>query len=809
MFTNAPINLSVVDKKDDLGRLLIAKGVGHSEVSGLSEVFFDARKDFFKARGVTEILNFQDFRQYNLTAKTRGKTRLSEDDLNLFQSLVDDGDCVWSDTTVFDPSAVSDPSASVQSPLSDWSAVVSQITDNMNAKFFSMSVKFDAVNAKIDTLTTDLHTEISGVNKRIDQYDAKFTTLVCRVDDLATKSSVCDLAGRVSALEHNSVQTGGISVSPTGLTSTSVVSAPALTSLPSTSTINTVPPVLPANPLASTSSVFGTGSVVADPVNSNISAATTKLHTSTVSVSAQSTMLSSVNVTSPVVQSGLNQGLSQVTFTQPAATGIGTYNYPQYNVGASTSANVGVYNVQPMAVPPSLPPQVPPPLFTPLPGTPYTGYTNTSYGGSNFPPATPLSAYSGNHYYGSNYQRGPNTKMPKFDGKSVQWQAFIGQFESLVKRYGWQHEQAERLGDCLSGQVLEFYHSFPQTVRDNYVRIKQELESVYSAYTDSSSKLFVLLDTVQTTDESVYDYAAKIIKLANEACPGDPDAARSMAISVFLRGCKNQELVRLVVPGKPASVQEALQAMCSFVNTGVIASLDAPLMSDSTSALPDKSVEKSIDKSAAIRSVGMDNRNRSPGRNSDRSWDDRSSFAYNRYRGSPNRYSDRSPDNRYSVRYYRGTPPRNQFRTSDSRRFSDNTSEYESSELRADISSLATGINQIKSDVSSHTNLLNDMNSKIITLDSRVTTLESAQNSNSATLFKSPPRTSSVVNSAPGSPRSPSGKCFKCQQPGHFARNCPLGTPTRSSFDNNWRNNQQSPKKNVSFVNAQTVKSSK
>jgi hypothetical protein len=72
---------------------------------------------------------------------------------------------------------------------------------------------------------------------------------------------------------------------------------------------------------------------------------------------------------------------------------------------------------------------------------------------------------------------------------------------------------------------------------------------------------------------------------------------------------------------------------------------------------------------------------------------------------------------------------------------------------------------------------------KISEVDSQLRNLKShivpADGNTSRVGHKSPPRSIS--------PTRGTVLCFRCQQPGHYVRNCPQSSPTRSDRDTSWR----------------------
>jgi hypothetical protein len=390
-------------------------------------------------------------------------------------------------------------------------------------------------------------------------------------------------------------------------------------------------------------------------------------------------------------------------------------------------------------------------------------------------PTTPKAARPAitSEYSRSNFDRGPNSKLPKYDGKSVRWRTFLGQFESMIARYNWYGEEAERLGECLTGYPLEVYYNFPREIRSNYLAIRDRLSSLFWDAIDPISKQFTLMHTVQESSESLGEYASKLLCLANEAYPGNPLQAEQTAKEVFLAGCSEREVARSVRMGAPKSLQEALMGVKNLAQHDQVLS---NLQNFSKVA---------TESSYKIRAYNADKN--SPPRSNDR-----------RYQNT--RYSPDRQNNYYRSRdspRYRGSPPAS---PPDNRRvtFSDSDS---LSHLTRAVESVTSGMSKMSSDMNQ---FKSDMSSFKSDISSGMGRLRSDLTSDMGKL-KSEVGRISEVNSQPNQtangaaslgPRSPSRSasptegqviCFRCQQPGHFVRNCPVRSPSRSDQDRSWR----------------------
>ena len=185
----------------------------------------------------------------------------------------------------------------------------------------------------------------------------------------------------------------------------------------------------------------------------------------------------------------------------------------------------------------------------------------------------------------------------------------------------------------------------------------------------------------------------------------------------------------------------------------------------------------------------------SPRENNDRQFDDRSSNKF-RYRNSP-----------ASFRYRNQSSPE-----AERRKWSGKSGPELATvadvlaDLKNDVKVFKSDIQNLKTDINSN---FKDFNSDVRDLKSDISELKFnkypdalSNGRGNSDNFKSPPRTSSVLSKL-GSPRSPTGSCFTCKQPGHFARNCPLSTPNkanRSDSDQNWRTSPRVTSRSVKFA---------
>ena len=132
-------------------------------------------------------------------------------------------------------------------------------------------------------------------------------------------------------------------------------------------------------------------------------------------------------------------------------------------------------------------------------------------------------------------------KLPKFDGTS-RWETFYSKFINFKVAYGWSdREAASRLAEALESGAADLYAVLPQDVRDDFTRLTQKFKCAYGV-TDNLAVLRVKLrEEVQSSQESLKEFARRVSQLSYRAYPDDGRKAEDEGAYTLLKGCRCRE----------------------------------------------------------------------------------------------------------------------------------------------------------------------------------------------------------------------------------------------------------------------------
>ncbi|ELT97814.1 hypothetical protein CAPTEDRAFT_217211 [Capitella teleta] len=156
-----------------------------------------------------------------------------------------------------------------------------------------------------------------------------------------------------------------------------------------------------------------------------------------------------------------------------------------------------------------------------------------------------------------------NPRLPKFTGKvgdSLDWVAFIVNFERWAERYTW--DDATRLDfliECLQDQAAHFFSRLPPHHRCSYALLKEKLRTRFNVVQAPAVLPKQLQDVRQGMEESLQEFASRVQQLARDAHLSlIAEAVEPMAVDAFLQGCKEKLAAYSALNREPVTVELAV-----------------------------------------------------------------------------------------------------------------------------------------------------------------------------------------------------------------------------------------------------------
>ena len=165
------------------------------------------------------------------------------------------------------------------------------------------------------------------------------------------------------------------------------------------------------------------------------------------------------------------------------------------------------------------------------------------------------------------FSSGPSSKMTTFDGKA-DWRAFRLQFEEMAIMYSWVQEvKLRKLIECLRDKALIFYSGQRESVRKDYIQLRDRLERHFGRKDPPATVRRMLQGLRQLVDQSLEDFADKVYSLAQD---GFPDAGEEtieiVAVEAFLRGCTDKAAALTAMNHNPTSLYAALDHVIAAIH---------------------------------------------------------------------------------------------------------------------------------------------------------------------------------------------------------------------------------------------------
>jgi hypothetical protein len=160
-------------------------------------------------------------------------------------------------------------------------------------------------------------------------------------------------------------------------------------------------------------------------------------------------------------------------------------------------------------------------------------------------------------------RRSPTAKLPQFNGTVGKWERFEFQFQNIVNMYRWDDQQKlEHLKSCLIDHAIDFVSTLPPHILDSYPRMISSLRRRFRGTERPEILRKDLHDMKQRMDESVDEFADRILKVISLAFQGaDQHFADLLGTEHFIRGVRDRNAAYETAKVNPETVQEALIAM--------------------------------------------------------------------------------------------------------------------------------------------------------------------------------------------------------------------------------------------------------
>ncbi|KAF6212719.1 hypothetical protein GE061_013245 [Apolygus lucorum] len=158
----------------------------------------------------------------------------------------------------------------------------------------------------------------------------------------------------------------------------------------------------------------------------------------------------------------------------------------------------------------------------------------------------------------------PYLKVKNFDG-SVNWDAYLVQFEDISERNGWDESmKMSALESALTGPALDILIEIvpPRT----YQKLKDTLEKRFGSRQHAQRYMTQLVSRVQFCKESVSEYHLQFRTLAQKAWPGVSMTSEleELVVYHFMNGLRDATLRDRVMGLWPKTLNEVLEVALRF-----------------------------------------------------------------------------------------------------------------------------------------------------------------------------------------------------------------------------------------------------
>ena len=154
----------------------------------------------------------------------------------------------------------------------------------------------------------------------------------------------------------------------------------------------------------------------------------------------------------------------------------------------------------------------------------------------------------------------PAARARDFYGKSsTEWRSYIKVFERQKSLFNMGEEECLwRLCNALRDKAAEYYSRLPERDVETYEKLKAKLEERYANEELPAIQRRTLRHMRQKEDESLQEYADRVLDTASEAFANREDMIDLMAVEAFLAGISNREVAFPVMNMTPQTLEKAL-----------------------------------------------------------------------------------------------------------------------------------------------------------------------------------------------------------------------------------------------------------
>ena len=162
--------------------------------------------------------------------------------------------------------------------------------------------------------------------------------------------------------------------------------------------------------------------------------------------------------------------------------------------------------------------------------------------------------------------------LPKtitYDGKSS-WQAFFAKFTSYADECKWSAKQRKNnLCWCLESKASEFYALLVEREPNlEYFDLIQKLEKRFGLRDLPEATQLQFNYARQSADESILDWADRVLYLATRAFPDLPELhVQKQVVLRFCQGCSDREAGQYAINTRPSSIEAAIDNVKWFRHT--------------------------------------------------------------------------------------------------------------------------------------------------------------------------------------------------------------------------------------------------